>query len=48
MENNLLEVCQALDDAGVPVPSKWWKRKDVKAQTWTTALRNNPGVVRGR
>ena len=45
-ENNLFEVCQALEDAGVPVPPKWWSRKEVKAQTWKTALRNNPKAVK--
>jgi hypothetical protein len=45
-EGNLYCVCQALDDAGVPVPTRWWMRKDVKAQTWTTALRNNSRAVK--
>jgi hypothetical protein len=45
-EDNLFEVCEALDAAGVPVPPKWWQRKEVKARTWKTALRNNPRAVR--
>jgi hypothetical protein len=39
--DNLLEVCEALDGAGVPVRKTWWGRSDIRAQTWTTALRNN-------
>jgi TraM recognition site of TraD and TraG/Type IV secretion-system coupling protein DNA-binding domain len=38
---SLVEVCEELDAAGVPVPQAWWSRLKNRAQTWTTAYRNN-------
>jgi hypothetical protein len=44
-EEPLLELCQQLDEAGVPVPRSWPTRGDVRAHTWQRALLNNRSRV---
>jgi hypothetical protein len=43
-DENLIEICQALDREEVPIP-KPWPQRDPPSRSWKRALTNYPGIV---
>jgi TraM recognition site of TraD and TraG/Helicase HerA, central domain len=44
-DENLAELCDELDEQGVPVPKTWGTRRDGQARSWRRALQHYPGLV---
>jgi hypothetical protein len=44
-EDNLLEVCEALDEQHVPVPKTWALRRDGHAHSWRRGYQHYPQLV---
>ena len=44
-DENLLELCQELDQNGVPVPKTWATRRDGSARSWKRARQYYPQLV---
>jgi hypothetical protein len=44
-DENLSEVCEQLDSAGVPIPKTWPRRTDGKSRSWARALEHYPYLV---
>ncbi|PWU11997.1 MAG: hypothetical protein C5B51_01590 [Terriglobia bacterium] len=42
----LLEVCQRLDEAGVPTPKAWLSRPEGRSLSWRRAVSNYPDLVK--
>jgi hypothetical protein len=45
LDDNLLEICEALDAQHVPIPKKWPSRTDGKSHSWSRGLQNYPTLV---
>jgi hypothetical protein len=45
LDDNLTEICEALDQQHVPVPKTWASRADGKSHTWSRGLQNYSGLV---
>jgi hypothetical protein len=45
LDDNLVEVCEALDQQQVPVPKTWASRADGKSHTWSRGFQNYPTLV---
>jgi hypothetical protein len=45
LDENLTEICEALDQQRVPIPKTWPSRTDGKSHTWSRALQNYPTLV---
>jgi DNA segregation ATPase FtsK/SpoIIIE-like protein len=45
LDENLIEICEALDQQRVPIPKTWPSRKDGKSHTWSRAVQNYPALV---
>ena len=43
-DENLVEICEALDREEVPIP-KTWPQRDPPSRSWRRALANYPGIV---
>jgi hypothetical protein len=44
-DDNLSEICEQLDEAGVPIPKTWAYRSDAKSRSWPRALTNYRQLV---
>ncbi len=44
-DDHLREICDALDQEGVPIPKTWPMRADGKSRSWTRGLENYPHLV---
>ena len=44
-DDNLVELCDELDQQGVPVPKKWLMRKEGPARSWSRARQLYPHLV---
>ena len=42
LDENLIEICEALDQQRVPIPKTWPSRTDGKSHTWSRAVQNYP------
>ncbi len=45
LDDNLSEVCEALDQQQIPVPKTWAKRSEGHARSWSRALQLYPALV---
>jgi hypothetical protein len=45
LDENLAEICEALDHQKVPIPKTWPSRRDAKSHTWSRAFQNYPTLV---
>ena len=45
LDDNLIEVCEALDQQQVPPPKTWASRSDGKAHTWSRGYQHYPALV---
>jgi hypothetical protein len=45
LDDNLVEICEALDQQHVPIPKTWPSRTDGKSHTWSRAFQNYPTLV---
>ena len=45
LDDNLIEICEALDQQHVPIPKTWPSRTDGKSHTWSRAFQNYPTLV---
>jgi hypothetical protein len=45
LDDNLIEICEALDDQQVPVPKTWANHSDGKARSWSRGFQNYPTLV---
>jgi hypothetical protein len=44
-DDSLAELCDELDQQGVPVPKTWATRRDGQARSWSRARQHYPGLV---
>lgn len=45
LDDNLIEICETLDQQHVPIPKTWPSRTDGKSHTWSRAFQNYPTLV---
>jgi hypothetical protein len=45
LDENLSEICEALDQQKVPIPKTWPSRSDGKSHSWSRAFENYPTLV---
>ena len=45
LDENLIEICEALDQQRIPIPKTWPARSDGKSHTWSRAFHNYPRLV---
>ncbi len=45
LDDNLLEICERLDEQRIPIPRTWPSRKDGRSHTWTRGFHNYPNLV---